>query len=415
MQKSDGQNPDIEGQQKVEAFYDEHPYPPPVDDLDRYKKAWDNSLRRRADFHLFWPDKQFRDNHKILVAGCGTSQAAKYAIRSPNAQITGIDVSKQSIEHTVKLKNKYDLKNIQVRQLSLEQVAKLDNEFDLIVCTGVLHHLIDPDSGLSALSKCLAPQGAMHLMVYAPFGRTGIYILQDYCRRLKIGTSSAEIQDLIASLRALPPDHPLVPLLKKSPDFRDESALADALLHPQDRSYTVDEFFNFIERAGLQFSRWIRQAPYSPHCGGITQVPHASSLAQLSEKEQYAAMELFRGNMLLHSAVVYGRDNEQRRTITFEGDDWLDYVPIRAFGTVNVEERLPPSAAAVLINQAHSQTDIYLPITQLQKKMVEEINGTRTVRQIIEKTNGQSEAITLFQRLWWYDQVVFNATPPESK
>ncbi len=50
--------------------------------------------------------------------------------------------------------------------------------------------------------------GAMHLMVYAPYGRTGIYMLQEYCRRLGIGTSQAEIQQLAASLVMLPPDHP---------------------------------------------------------------------------------------------------------------------------------------------------------------------------------------------------------------
>jgi len=34
----------------------------------------------------------------------------------------------------------------------------------------------------------------------------------------------------VASLRALPPDHPLLPLLRNAPDFRDEAGLADALL-----------------------------------------------------------------------------------------------------------------------------------------------------------------------------------------
>ena len=34
----------------------------------------------------------------------------------------------------------------------------------------------------------------MYLMVYAPYGRTGIYMLQDYCRRLGIGTSERRDQ-----------------------------------------------------------------------------------------------------------------------------------------------------------------------------------------------------------------------------
>ncbi|MEM7464169.1 MAG: class I SAM-dependent methyltransferase, partial [Pseudomonadota bacterium] len=170
----------------------------------------------------------------------------------------------------------------------------------------------------------------------------------------------------------------------------------------------------FIDKADLSFGRWIRQAPYLPHCGAITQVPHSAHLEALSEPEQFAAMELFRGNMVRHSAVIYAkRDKKRRSAISFDADDWPDYVPIRNFGTINVEEKIPSSAAAVLINQAHSHTDIYLPINKLQKSMVDEIDGKRSIRQIMEKTSGQSEALTLFRRLWWYDQVVFQTRAAE--
>jgi SAM-dependent methyltransferase len=366
-------------------------------------------LRRRAAFHLYWPERPFREDFSILIAGCGTSQAAKYAMRWPAAQITGIDFSLVSIDHTQELKRKYALSNLELHQLSIEDIGRLDAQFDLIVSTGVLHHLTDPNAGLAALRACLSPGGVMHLMVYAPYGRTGIYMLQDYCRHLNIGTTSAEIRDLAASLRALPPDHPLLPLLRTSPDFRNEAALADALLHPQDRSYTVEEFINWIESAGLQFDRWIRQAPYYPYCGAITQVPHNRLLERLPEREKFAAMELFRGNMLRHSAIAcHGDEYRQKRSVSFEDEAWLDYLPIRLLETINVEEKLPASAAAVLINQAHTQTDIYLPINEVQKQMVERIDGVRTIRQIFDPVSSQVEARTLFQRLWWYDQVVFD-------
>jgi hypothetical protein len=73
----------------VRDFYEHHPYPPPVDDLDRYRKLWDNPLRRRADACLFWSDISYREDRSVLVAGCGTSQAAKYALRWPRAKVTG--------------------------------------------------------------------------------------------------------------------------------------------------------------------------------------------------------------------------------------------------------------------------------------------------------------------------------------
>ena len=43
---------------------------------------------------------------------------------------------------------------------------------------GVLHHLEDPDAGLRALLDMLNDGGALGLMVYARYGRTGVYHMQ---------------------------------------------------------------------------------------------------------------------------------------------------------------------------------------------------------------------------------------------
>lgn len=392
---------------RVGSFYETHPYPPPLGDLTGYGRMWDDQ-RRRADAHLFWPDQTYRDDRSILVAGCGTSQAAKYALRWPKARVTGIDFSRAGIEATAKLKRKHSIHNLDLQQLPVEQAAELGRSFDYVVCTGVLHHLPDPEAGLRALSEVLAPAGAMHLMVYAPYGRTGIYMLQEYCRRLGIGTSSAEVSALAATLRALPPDHPIAPLLRNAPDFATEAGLADALLHPQDRSYSVPQLLDFLASAGLTLGRWIRQAPYLP-CGAILSTPHRLKLAALPPEEQYAAIELFRGCMVEHSLVAYRKDRSSRLP-SLDGEDWLDYVPVRLPGTIVVQERLPPTAVAVLINPAHNFTDIYLPIDARQKVLFDAIDGRRSIRQIAPDEALQSTARTLFERLWHYDQVVFDTS-----
>ncbi len=171
---------------EVQDFYNRYPYPRPINSLDNYRRAWQDRQRRRADYHLFWPARPYREDHSILVAGCGTSQAAKHAMRWPEAQVTGIDFSATSVRCTEELKRKYDLGNLQVRQLPIERAGELGTSFDQIVCTGVLHHLADPDAGLKALRGVLKSDGAMHLMVYAPYGRTGIYMLQEFCKRIGI-------------------------------------------------------------------------------------------------------------------------------------------------------------------------------------------------------------------------------------
>src|SRR5580698_8846012 len=220
--------------EEVRDFYDRYPYPPPVDNLEKYKQLWQDPQRRRADYHLFWPSQSYREDQTILVAGCGTSQAAKHALRWPAATVTGIDCSATSVLRTEQLKQKYDLKNLEVHRFPLERVSDLGMSFDQIVCTGVLHHLANPDAGLSALRNVLKPDGAVHLMVYAPYGRAGIYMLQEFCRRVGIGATDGEISELISALSLLPVQHPLESLLRQAPDFRDAAALADALLNPQD-------------------------------------------------------------------------------------------------------------------------------------------------------------------------------------
>ena len=63
------------------------------------------------------PTAPYKEDQSILVAGCGTSQAAKHALRWPAAQVTGIDCSATSVRRTEQLKRKYNLKNLEVRQL----------------------------------------------------------------------------------------------------------------------------------------------------------------------------------------------------------------------------------------------------------------------------------------------------------
>ncbi len=393
---------------QVGEFYERHPYPPPVDDIDAYRRRWDDA-RRRADSHLFWPDEPYRDDRSILVAGCGTAQAAHYAVRWPNAHVVGIDVSATSIAFAQNLKEEHGLENLELRKLPVEHATDLDRAFDHVVCTGVLHHLPDPDAGLRALRDVLAPSGAMHVMVYASYGRAGVYMLAEYCRRLGVEPTETEIADLAATLKALPPDHPLVPLLRGAPDLSSTAGLADALLHPLDRAYTVAQFVEYLDRAGVTLGRWIRQAPYLPSCGAIASTPHRDRLAALSPFDQYAAIEVLRGTMVRHAAVVYPKESARSRQVSFDDDAWRRYVPVPLPDTIAVRDRLPEGAAAVLINRNHTYTDLYLPIDIRQQRLMQGIDGKRTIEQIC--VDGDRErARAFFEQLWRWDQVVFDAS-----
>jgi 2-polyprenyl-3-methyl-5-hydroxy-6-metoxy-1,4-benzoquinol methylase len=406
--------------EEVHAFYETRPYPAPLTSLDEHRDLYRNPDRRRALFHLLWPGAPMRGGQEILVAGCGTSQAARYALREPDARITAIDISETSLQHTRDLQRKYDLQNLDLQQLRIESVEKLGRTFDHIVCTGVLHHLPDPDLGLRALREVLSPQGAVHLMVYAAYGRAGIYMMQEYCRLLGISDSDTDLRDLGKTLELLPGDHPLGQAMRAAMDFGHPDALADALLHPLDRAYTVPQLYAWLERGGLSFGRWLEQAPYLAACGMVAKTPLAPRLAALPAPAQHAAVELFRGTMVRHKLIAY-RDDRARAShaIAFSGDAWREYVPIRLPWTVCVRERVPPGSAAVLINRAHPFPDLVLPVDSAGDRLLGAIDGRRTLTEILEhvgrKSLDERRALGFFERLWQYDQIVFDSSRAAGK
>lgn len=396
----------------VREFYERRPYPAPLASLDQHRELYSNPERRRAQFHLLWPTKQLFPTREILIAGCGTSQAAIYALREPNARITAIDISKTSLTHTLYLQEKYKLDNLILRQLSILDVQNLGQDFDHIVCTGVLHHLPDADAGLHSLRKVLKPDGAIQVMVYAQYGRTGIYMMREYCRILGITPSDQELLALGMALGCMPEDHPLTSVLRKAKDFHYPDALADALLHPQDRAFTVPQVYEWLDRCEMRFGRWIEQAPYSPECGALAKTPHAERLRQFPECVQHAALELFRGTIMQHKFVAFRSDGAtQAQPIHFDGQQWRSYVPIRLPWATCVRDNLPAGTAAVLLNQAHKQPDLILKITGAQYRLLNEINGKQTLGEIVRNSPMEESCAREFVRqLWQYDQIVFDAT-----
>ena len=164
----------------VAAQYRAWVYPAPVQDMAEavaggYWDLSDPSLFRRK----LWPRTTEPDDLDILVAGCGTNQAACYAFNNRGCRVVGIDLSESSLGHEAYLKQRHGLENLELARVSLGDAVSLGRTFDLVVCTGVLHHLPDPDAGLRRLRDVLRrPHGVMSVMVYGRYPRLGVYMMQ---------------------------------------------------------------------------------------------------------------------------------------------------------------------------------------------------------------------------------------------
>lgn len=388
----------------IEVFYDRHPYPPPLPDLDHVSAQAADPMDRRVRHHLIWPDHPMPDSSRVLVAGCGTTQAVRHALLNPAAEVVGIDVSETSIEHSRRLAQLHRTDNLTLHRLPLERVDELGGVFDHVVCTGVLHHLADPLGGLRALSGSLATGGAITLMVYAPYGRTGVYLIQDYCRRLGVTTEPADVAALVDTLREIPSEHPISRLLRNSRDLLDDDALADALLNPRDRAYSVPELLELLGDAGLRFGRWERQAPYLPDCGSISETPHGSRIAIMPEPDQYAALELFRGTIERHTVIAYSEREPDAHLLDFARPAANRWRPIRVPTAVALEEQLPPGAAAALLNRAHVDTDLVLFVDHRELELFGRIDGDRAIGLL------GPGAASFVEKLFRHDLVVIDAS-----
>jgi SAM-dependent methyltransferase len=205
--------------------------------------------------------------------------------------VVAIDISKKAIAHEQRLQEQHRLTNLSFALGNLLNVCKLGKQFDYIVCTGVLHHMPDPDAGLRALVSVLKPNSPMFLMVYAYDLRHGVYMMQDICRKMGIQQTPEGVALLKSILSSLPPHHLARAYLARADDLN-EAGLVDTFLHPQDRAYTVPQTLAWIRQAGLKFQCWQTPNPYSPD--SLPEGPVRDAVkAMPSEEDQWAVVERF--------------------------------------------------------------------------------------------------------------------------
>ena len=177
----------------VRNQYENYPYP--------YRKPSDENNRlieigiERLDLINFYCFKGACDfnNFRVLVAGGGTGDSAIFLaeqLRNTSAEIWYVDISRASMDIAKKRAEKRNLTNINWLHGSLLAIDDEIGKFDYISCTGVLHHLDDPLLGLKSLKSLLSTSGAMGLMLYGEYGRTGVYQMQQLMKMTLCGTSA---------------------------------------------------------------------------------------------------------------------------------------------------------------------------------------------------------------------------------
>ncbi|MCV7031507.1 class I SAM-dependent methyltransferase [Mycobacterium sherrisii] len=382
----------------VSRQYDRWQYPPPIVDLENYSKNNWEWFDPYWAHRVLWPDRDYRPDLDILIAGCGANQAAVFAFTNRSATVVAVDVSQSALDHQRYLKDKHGLQNLELHLLPIEKVAALGRDFDLIVSTGVLHHMADPPSGLRALARCLRRDGVIGVMLYAKYGRIGVELLESAFRDLGLSQDEASVQAVKDIIAMLPADHPVRSYLKVARDLQTDGALVDTFLHGRQRSYTVSECLQLVASAGLTFQGWFHKTPYYPHEILTPSSKFASYTAQLTDAELWSVMERLQPLNATHFFMACHPDRPQQQyTIDFSTAAALDYVPMsRTACQLSGVDLLGPGARLRL-------SPAQLPFAQL-------VDGRRSIREIAANVRPGSDtgdaedfARKLFQELWRLD------------
>jgi SAM-dependent methyltransferase len=393
----------------VSGQYEKWVYPEPIRDLPAWLAGnwqwFDPSHASR----LFWPDREYRPDLDVLIAGCGTNQAAVFAYTNPGARVVAIDVSQPSLDHHRFLKDKYGLKNLDLHRLPIEEVGTLERDYDLVVSTGVLHHMADPKAGMRALAARLRPDGVAAIMLYARYGRIGVEIMQAIFREIGLTQDEASLFTVKEAIALLPADHPVRSYLSFAPDLRFDAGLVDTFLHGRDRSYTVDDCLDLVASAGLVFQGWFLKSGYEPPTppgGGFY-----SAVAALPDRQRWGVMERINTRNGCHFFTACRAD---RPPTTYRVDlaspAILEAVP-------HFRHRCGLDGTTVY------RYDWRLPLEPLQATFVGLVDGRRTLREIVAQAAQEPAAAghdpqrlatlarTLFQSLVNRDFVVLGLAP----
>lgn len=310
----------------VSSQYAKWMYPQPIVDLPSWLShnwQWfDPSHAHR----LFWPDRDYQAGMDILVAGCGTNQAAVIAYTNPSAHVHAVDVSQPSLDHHRFLKEKYGLKNLELHRVPIEDIASLNRDFDLIMSTGVLHHMASPEAGMKALAGCLRQDGVAAIMLYAKYGRIGVDMMQSVFKELGLVQDEESIQVVRETLATLPSDHPVRSYMGIAPDLNYDAGLVDTFLHGRERNYSIQECLELVSSAGLVFQDLLFKAPYHP--SPLSDAQFQKRLAGLSREQVWSVMEQInhRNGCHFFTACRKDRDVGQYR-IDFGSDVASAYIP----------------------------------------------------------------------------------------
>ncbi len=297
----------------VRAQYEEFPYPARVPEDERTNLIVRTFARLDSVSHHCYGGRQDFRRFRVLAAGGGAGDSTIFwgeQLRGRGAsEVVYLDLSSASMSIAQRRAEIRQLDNVHWVNDSLLNLPRLGlGQFDFVDCTGVLHHLEDPQAGLDALVSVLAPGGAMNLALYALYGRTGVYQVQALMRLVNAPEegSSRRVANTRTMIENLPPYH-WVNLAKSAGftlgDLSNDAGVFDMFLHPRDRAYTIMQVHELLDGSGLELAgepgTYYGQRQYLPETF-VKDPELRERIAHYPLRRRQAIAEVMSGRLSMH-------------------------------------------------------------------------------------------------------------------
>lgn len=237
----------------LEKQYGQYIYPEPCEDIEQdfIKKNKFLYPDPNWHWHKLWPEKPYSSKKlNILVAGCGSDQAAILSKCNPNHDFVGIDLSEISLAHQRKLIKKHHIKNLQLICGDF-RLVKFVKKFDYIISTGVIHHLAEPGSALKYFNQNLKDDGVIYLLVYGDKVRYSLNQLKKVFNAIQLDQSEKSIDVVKKLIGKLHEEHPAKRFLTSQKDMDYNAGIVDLCLHQHETFYSIKEFISLISEHEL--------------------------------------------------------------------------------------------------------------------------------------------------------------------
>lgn len=238
---------------KVQNQYEENPYPRWKDIGFNTASSYQQALLKNFP-QLNLSHWQGKNKLNVLVAGCGTGrQAIRLASYFNDLNIIAIDLSGRSLAYAQQQADKYNVNNIQFIQADILEFSDFPMLFDVIECSGVLHHMENPEQGLQSLNALLSPTGVMKIALYSEAARKQVITFRDLIAKNKEQTGQALDQRLLRQallMNQIPGDWKEI---INSPDFYSMSNCRDLIFHEQEHQFTPNKISELLANNQLDF------------------------------------------------------------------------------------------------------------------------------------------------------------------